>query len=63
MEFQSDFSVQNNNFIFFGLFFCPDKDDIDFYFFGHERKYKEAIKDYTLIGGKIAMVPRYALGN
>jgi alpha-glucosidase (family GH31 glycosyl hydrolase) len=40
----------------------PNTDQIDFYFFGHGLNYKQAIFDYSLIGGKQAMVPRYAAG-
>lgn len=37
-------------------------DAVDIYFFGHGLEYTAAISDYMLIGGKVAMVPRYALG-
>ncbi|KAJ3116611.1 hypothetical protein HK100_001015 [Physocladia obscura] len=35
----------------------------DFYFFGHGLNYKAALKDFTLISGKIPIPPRYALGS
>ncbi len=35
---------------------------VDWYFFGHGHRYKQALKDYTLIAGKIPMLPKYALG-
>jgi alpha-glucosidase (family GH31 glycosyl hydrolase) len=40
----------------------PNTDDIDLYFFGHGYEYKQALTDYQAIGGKTAMVPRYAHG-
>jgi alpha-glucosidase (family GH31 glycosyl hydrolase) len=39
-----------------------NSDDIDIYFFGHGQRYTDALKDYTLVGGKIAMVPKYMTG-
>jgi alpha-glucosidase (family GH31 glycosyl hydrolase) len=40
----------------------PNTDQVDLYFFGHGLDYKQAVFDYSLIGGKSAMVPRYAAG-
>ena len=37
-------------------------DQTDIYFFGHGLNYKQALKDYTMVGGKIAMVPKYITG-
>jgi len=34
----------------------------DCYFFGYGHKYKKALYDFTLVSGKIPMVPRYILG-
>lgn len=34
----------------------------DWYFFGYGNNYKQALKDYTSIAGKIPMVPKFALG-
>ncbi|GAA4271824.1 TIM-barrel domain-containing protein [Aquimarina gracilis] len=34
----------------------------DWYFFGHGHNYKQALKDYIAIAGKIPMLPKYALG-
>jgi len=38
------------------------KNIIDWYFFGHGHQYKQALKDYTAIAGKIPMPPKYAFG-
>jgi len=35
----------------------------DFYFFGYGTNYKNALADYTKIGGKIAMPPKFAFGS
>ena len=40
----------------------PNRDDIDFYFFGHGHAYYDALSDYIKIGGKIPLPPRYAFG-
>lgn len=37
-------------------------DAADMYFFGHGHDYRGALADYTLIGGKIVMIPRHANG-
>jgi alpha-glucosidase (family GH31 glycosyl hydrolase) len=37
-------------------------DTVDSYLFGHGQDYRGAIKDYTLVGGKTAMVPKQAAG-
>lgn len=37
-------------------------DLVDLYFFGHGLNFQQAVFDYSLIGGKTAMVPRYAAG-
>ncbi len=39
-----------------------EKKQQDWYFFGHGHNYKQALKDYTAISGKIPMLPKYALG-
>jgi hypothetical protein len=39
-----------------------NSDDVDTYFFGHGHEYTQALQDYTLVGGKIAMPPRYVTG-
>ena len=40
----------------------PNGDEVDFYFLGYGSDYKSALKEYTLIGGKIAMTPRISSG-
>eukprot|EP01125_Pyxidicula_operculata_P005865 TRINITY_DN2050_c0_g6_i2.p1 TRINITY_DN2050_c0_g6~~TRINITY_DN2050_c0_g6_i2.p1 ORF type:complete len:1034 (+),score=272.65 TRINITY_DN2050_c0_g6_i2:380-3481(+) len=40
----------------------PNTDQVDLYFFGHGHNYKQALKDFTSVAGKIAMTPRYASG-
>ncbi|KAJ3391950.1 hypothetical protein HDU84_005098 [Entophlyctis sp. JEL0112] len=35
----------------------------DLYFFGHGHNFKGALKDFSLISGKIPMPPRYAFGS
>ena len=40
----------------------PNRDDEDLYLFGHGHDYRAALRDYTLIGGRIPLLPRYALG-
>lgn len=35
----------------------------DWYFFGYGRDYKAALSEYSQFGGKIPLVPRYALGS
>ena len=35
----------------------------DIYFFGYGHDYKEALKDFYYLSGKMPMLPRYALGN
>ncbi len=35
----------------------------DWYFFGHGHDYKQALKDFTLVAGKIPMPPRFAFGT
>jgi hypothetical protein len=37
-------------------------DEIDWYLFAYGHYYTAAIQDYTLIGGSVAMVPRYVTG-
>ncbi|PWJ44637.1 glycoside hydrolase family 31 protein [Sediminitomix flava] len=39
-----------------------NKAEQDWYFFGYGLQYKQALKDYTTIAGKIPMPPRYAFG-
>ncbi len=40
----------------------PDSAGIDWYFLGYGHDYKKALNDYTLIAGKIPMIPLYAFG-
>lgn len=40
-----------------------DADSLDWYFFGHGRDYRRALKDFTAVSGPIPMVPRYVLGS
>lgn len=35
----------------------------DLYFFGYGKEYREALRDYYHLCGKMPMLPRYALGN
>lgn len=35
----------------------------DWYFFGHGHDYRQALKDFTLVAGKIPMPPRFAFGT
>ncbi|CAB9499897.1 Neutral alpha-glucosidase C [Seminavis robusta] len=39
-----------------------NRDDEDFYIFGHGHDYQAALQDYRLLGGAIPLLPRYALG-
>ncbi len=34
----------------------------DWYFFGHARNYAQALKEFTLVAGKIPLCPKYTLG-
>ena len=34
----------------------------DLYLFGHGHDYKAALRDYSSVGGRIPLLPRYALG-
>lgn len=40
----------------------PNADAVDCYLFGHGRDYKAAVRDFASVGGRMAMVPRAALG-
>jgi len=40
----------------------PNADDSDWYLFAHGHDYKQAVKDYTKVGGAVPLVPRYSLG-
>ena len=40
----------------------PNVDLHDWYLFAHGLDYKAALRDYTLVGGKIALPPRFATG-
>jgi alpha-glucosidase (family GH31 glycosyl hydrolase) len=40
----------------------PNSDDTDWYLFAHGHEYARAIHDYTLVGGRVPLIPRYALG-
>jgi alpha-glucosidase (family GH31 glycosyl hydrolase) len=46
----------------FDFWQSPNNDQVDLYFFGHGLNFKQALYDYSLLGGKTAMVPRYASG-
>jgi alpha-glucosidase (family GH31 glycosyl hydrolase) len=37
----------------------PNTDSVDLYVMAYGHAYKQALNDFTLIGGKTAMVPRY----
>lgn len=39
-----------------------DKEAVDWYFFGYGHDYKRALKDFTLVAGKIPMPPLYIFG-
>lgn len=39
-----------------------DTNNIDWYFFGHGHNYKQALKDFTMVAGKIPIPPRFAFG-
>mmetsp|Transcript_9650 Transcript_9650/g.22029 ORF Transcript_9650/g.22029 Transcript_9650/m.22029 type:complete len:252 (-) Transcript_9650:164-919(-) len=40
----------------------PNKDDLDLYLFAHGHDYKAALSDFIQVSGRVAMVPRQALG-
>jgi len=40
----------------------PEGKYMDLYFFGYGYNYKQAMKDFTLVAGKIAMPPKYIFG-
>ncbi len=40
----------------------PQKPHQDFYFFGHGFDFKQALRDFTLLAGPIALPPRFAFG-
>ncbi len=40
-----------------------EKEELDLYFFGYGRDFKQCLKDYCKIAGSIALIPRWALGN
>lgn len=40
----------------------PEGDRQDFYFMAYGRDYKKALKDFTLLSGKMPLLPRYAFG-
>jgi len=40
----------------------PQKPHQDFYFFGHGLDFKQALRDFTLLAGPIALPPRWAFG-
>jgi alpha-glucosidase (family GH31 glycosyl hydrolase) len=46
----------------FDFWQSPNVDQVDLYFLGHGLDFKQALYDYSLLGGKTAMVPRYASG-
>lgn len=39
-----------------------NRNQADWYFFGHGWNYKGALADFTAVGGQIPMIPRYATG-
>ncbi len=41
----------------------PDHDLQDWYFFGYGHDYKAALTEYTRFGGRIPLIPRFALGG
>jgi alpha-glucosidase (family GH31 glycosyl hydrolase) len=40
----------------------PNSNQVDVYLFGHGRAYLDAIQDFTLLSGRVPMVPRGAVG-
>lgn len=40
----------------------PDNGGQDYYFMAYGHRYKEALKDFTLLAGKMPLLPRYAFG-
>lgn len=40
----------------------PDTTSLDWYFFGYGREYKDLLRDFTLVAGRIPMPPRFAFG-
>ncbi|MCS7004651.1 MAG: glycoside hydrolase family 31 protein [Cytophagales bacterium] len=40
----------------------PETDKQDYYFFAYGNNYKQALADYTLVAGKIALPPKYVFG-
>lgn len=40
----------------------PNQNVIDIYMLGYGHMYKQALADYTKIGGKVPLIPRYAFG-
>jgi alpha-glucosidase (family GH31 glycosyl hydrolase) len=39
-----------------------DSTSLDYYFFAYDSNYKQGLKDFTNVAGKIPMIPRYAIG-
>jgi hypothetical protein len=40
----------------------PNRDNADWYLFAHGHEYAKAVSDYTRVGGRAPLIPRYALG-
>ena len=45
-----------------GFWAGQNEDDVDLYLYFHGLDFKLALKEYSMIGGKMPIVPRYALG-
>jgi alpha-glucosidase len=41
----------------------PEGDRLDWYFFGHDHNYRQAMSDFVLVSGRIPLPPRYAFGT
>lgn len=41
---------------------APERDYLDWYFFGYGQNYKQALFDFTRVAGKITLPPRFAFG-
>lgn len=42
---------------------CRPADSADLYFFGYGRNYKQALKDFTAVSGKIPLPPKFVFGS
>ena len=64
---EKGFAVLDDSFsLFLGedfLAHAREEAGMDLYFFGYGKKYREALRDYYHLCGRMPMLPRYALGN